>query len=468
MHRHFVTGRLAEHALREVVAGLAARQGFEYSIGVMPITVAALMTPQWLLRHWQVPSIASEIILPGYCAEGLETLQAVTAVPIRIGPHDLRDLPAFFGEKARSVEIGPHNIEIVAELNHAWKLSEEELRTQSRQLRADGADIIDLGCTPGRPWSDVGDAVRRLRDEGLRVSIDTLDPAEAAMACRAGAELVLSVNQSNREAACDWGVEVVAIPDLPQDLESLDRTIEWLAQRQVPLRIDPILEPIGLGFWNSLERYAITRRRYPDAKMLMGIGNLTELTDVDSAGVNLLLLGICQELQIQSVLTTQVINWARSSVRECDIARRLVHFAVEHRVPPKRLNDQLVLLRDPRLLEYPPEVLDRLAAEIRDQNFRIFAQQGEIHVVSAQLHVHGTDPFQVFEQLTNQVGEGLIDPGHAFYLGYELSKAVTALTLGKHYEQDEALRWGHLTRRERHHRLRRAKRRQNPAEPDPR
>ncbi len=36
--------------------------------------------------------------------------------------------------------------------------------------------------------------------------------------------------------------------------------------------------------------------------MMMGIGNITELTDVDSAGINMLMLGICQELRIESVL----------------------------------------------------------------------------------------------------------------------------------------------------------------------
>ena len=38
-----------------------------------------------------------------------------------------------------------------------------------------------------------------------------------------------------------------------------------------------------------------------------------------------------------------------------------------------------------------------------------------------------------------------VDPGHAFYLGYEMAKAGTALTLGKDYRQDQALDWGHLT-----------------------
>ena len=50
-HYHFVTGRLAEAAVRSVVDSLAKRFSFQYSIGVMPITVAALMTPRWLLRN---------------------------------------------------------------------------------------------------------------------------------------------------------------------------------------------------------------------------------------------------------------------------------------------------------------------------------------------------------------------------------------------------------------------------------
>ena len=128
--------------------------------------------------------------------------------------------------------------------------------------------------------------------------------------------------------APDWGVEVVAIPDQPGSLDGLDQTIEFLAERGVPFRIDPILEPIGFGFAASLDRYFEVRRRYPEAAMMMGVGNLTELTDVDSAGVNTVLVGFCQELKIRSVLTTAVINWARSSVRELDLARRLVHHAV--------------------------------------------------------------------------------------------------------------------------------------------
>jgi dihydropteroate synthase-like protein len=309
--------------------------------------------------------------------------------------------------------------------------------------------VIDVGCDPSSTWAGVGDAVRALRDEGLRVSIDSFDPAEVQAAVEAGAELVLSVNGSNAARARSWGREVVAIPDVPATLEGLDRTVELLAGWGVKFRIDPVLEPIGLGFAASLGRYLEVRRRYPDAEMMMGVGNLTELTDVDSAGVNVLLLGFCQEVGVRSVLTTEVINWCRSCVRELDLARRLVHHACARRVLPKHLEPDLVLLRDPKLREHGEEALRELAARVTDRNFRLFAERGLLHVFNARLFLEGADPFALFARM---LGREPIDPSHAFYLGYEMAKAVTALTLGKNYTQDQALRWGFLTVPEESHR----------------
>src|SRR5262249_17802225 len=162
---------------------------------------------------------------------------------------------------------------------------------QARAAVREGADVIDLGCDPGATWAGVGEAVRALRAEGVHVSIDSFDRREGQDAVAAGAELVLSVNGTNADAARSWGCEGVAGPDVPATLEGLDRTVETLHAAGVPFRIDPILEPIGFGFAASLGRYLEVRRRYPQAEMMMGVGNLTELTDVDSAGVNVMLLG---------------------------------------------------------------------------------------------------------------------------------------------------------------------------------
>ena len=115
---------------------------------------------------------------------------------------------------------------------------------------------------------------------------------------------------------------------------------------------------------------------------MMGVGNLTELTDVDSAGVNTLLLGFCQELGIRSVLTTAVINWARSSVRELDLARRLVHHAVSRRTLPKHVEPGWSCSATPRSPGSAPEDLAELQRRIKDPNWRIFAEDGKIHAMN--------------------------------------------------------------------------------------
>ena len=48
-------------------------------------------------------------------------------------------------------------------------------------------------------------------------------------------------------------------------------------------------------------------------------------------------------------------------MRECDLARRLVHYAVGRRVLPKHLDAGLVMLRDPAVPEFGAEQLDALA-----------------------------------------------------------------------------------------------------------
>jgi dihydropteroate synthase len=443
----FVTGRLAEFALRRLLDDLAREAGFTAEVAVLPISVAALMTPKWVGRHLDVAQDVERVILPGHCKGDLgPVVERARGARVERGPCDLRDLPALFGQGDIAPRgYGSHDIVILAEINHVPRLEQAELIRQAEQFRAEGADVIDLGCDPGNSWSRIGEAVSALRDRGMRVSIDSFDPAEVGSACAAGAELVLSVNATNRERAPDWPVEVVAVPDQPHSLDGLDQTIEYLTRRGVTFRVDPILEPIGFGFAASLGRYLEVRRRYPDAAMIMGVGNLTELTDVDSAGVNAILLGFCQELGIKSVLTTAVINWARSSVRELDLARRLVYHAVVHQTLPKHLEPALVVLRDPEVPEFGSLNLAELQLRIRDPNWRIFAEAGMIHALNNTQFLHDPDPFVLFEQM------GVTDVAHAFYLGYEMMKAKTALTLSKAYRQDQALAWGFLTEPELSH-----------------
>ncbi len=445
----FVTGKLAEPALRRQLASLAPQVGFEYDVAVMPITVAALLTTPWIAKRLQVPGGADRIVLPGLCKGDVAALRAITEVPVQLGPKDLRDLPELFGRCSGPPDgYGAYDIEIVAEINHAPQKPFAEILRIAHHYRDSGADIIDLGCDPGSTWHGVGDTVRELVAQEFHVSIDSFDPAEVQAALEAGAELVLSVNGTNLDEAGRMlhdfpHAEVVAIPDTPDDLPSLWRTVERLQNHGVKHRLDPILEPIGFGFAASLGRTLETRQRCPDAEIMMGIGNLTELTDVDTAGVNVLLAGFCQEVGVRSVLATEVINWGRSAVKEFALARRLVHFAVTHKTLPKRLEPDLVMLRDPKLHDLGETALAELAARLTDRNYRIFAERGELHILNGEVYLRGTDPFALFAELLKQ--DAKLDASHAFYLGYEFAKAITALTLGKDYTQDNALRWGFLT-----------------------
>ena len=451
----FVTGKLAEPSLRRVLKELAPSAGFEPEIAVLPITVAALMTTDWVARHLPKFEPVERVVLPGLCRGEIELVSDVANAPAEFGPKDLRDLPEHFGKRKGPPEgYGMFDIEILAEINHAPRLRIEQLLETASRFRANGADVIDLGCTPGETWSSIDEVVRTFKKEGFRVSVDSFDPAEVEPALAAGAELVLSVNRSNVERAAKWcrdfpDVEFVTIPDTPSDLDSLDRTVDHLLNAGGKVRLDPILEPIGFGFAESLIRYRTVRHKYPALPMTMGIGNVTELTDVDSAGVNVVLAAFCQELGVRSVLTTEVIPWCRSAVKEFDLARRLVYHSIKNGVLPKHLEPNLIMLRDRKIFEHGPAGLTEFASSITDRNYRLFAEGGLLHLINGQMHLTGNDPFAIFEQVVRT--DSKMDSEHAFYLGYEFAKAVTALTLGKQYTQDQALDWGFLTRPETPH-----------------
>ena len=378
---HFVTGRLAEHSLRQALEGLSAQSSFSYTVDVLKITVAALMTPKWIASRINVPEGTDVVIIPGYCEGALDPIDKVVCCEVIRGPRDLRRLDVFFNQpNDRGTEYGASDIQILAEINHAPDLHLDDIIKYARKYSTDGADVIDVGCNPGGTWSGVADAVKAIRDLGLDVSIDSMNVREVELAVRAGARLVLSVNETNREAAVDWGVEVVVVPDNPTTQDGLEQTVDYLAGQDVALRIDPVLSPIGFGFAESIGNYLEIRKRYIDAEIMMGIGNLTELTDTDSAGINVLLLGLCQELGIRSVLTTEVIPWAQTSIRECDIARQLVFHAVQNGVLPKHVEEKLIILRDADKPDYNALFFDKLSADIRDHNIRLFVDDAGIHL----------------------------------------------------------------------------------------
>jgi dihydropteroate synthase-like protein len=436
----FITGKLAERALKETLAGMQAE--FEHEVAALKISVAALMTTPFILHALRSPA-CDLLMIPGLCRVNTQELEQSLGVKVEKGPKDLRDIPYYFGAEKKREGYGGYDLTILAEINDAPTLPIGEVLSKAHYYAACGADIIDVGCIPAQPAGHVGEIVSALRSEGFRVSIDSFDTQEILAADKAGAELLLSVNSQNLHLVQDLACSPVIIPDFGKGLDSLAANIEAVERLGMTRYIiDPILAPIGFGFAESLARYAEARRRFPQTEILMGVGNITELTDADSTGINALLTGIMSELQIRYVLTTEVASWARGSVRELDLARRLMHYARQRGVLPKNLDDGLLTIKD-RRIDCPSEAeLREMQRMVTDPNFRIFADREAIYVFNRDLFIKETDIRRIFDQITAHLGPEPI--GHAFYLGRELMKARLAMLLGKKYIQEEELQWGYL------------------------
>jgi dihydropteroate synthase-like protein len=230
----------------------------------------------------------------------------------------------------------------------------------------------------------------------------------------------------------------VVIPDFGEGLASLERNTAQLDEWGVPYVMDPILDPISFGFTESLHRFYETRRRHPNAEMLMGLGNLTELTDADSIGINAVMAGVVTELGIDYVLSTEVISWTRGAVKELDLARKLMYYAHKNRLLPKDIDDGLLTVKDPPHESYGEAELRHMHQLVSDKNFRIFTDDTWIYVFNRDIFIRSTDPQEIFAQLD------VTEPSHAFYLGKELERAALSVQLGKKYTQEDQLRWGYL------------------------
>jgi dihydropteroate synthase-like protein len=229
----------------------------------------------------------------------------------------------------------------------------------------------------------------------------------------------------------------VLVPQRGGDEESLYRAIDALQARGRKFLADSILDPIPFGFTASVVRYHRLRERYPEAPILMGVGNLTELTDADTSGINALLFGIAAELRVAAVLTTQVSPHARRAVREADWARRIMHAAARQRSLPKGLSDALLTTHAKRPFPDSPEEIAATAAQVRDPSFRVQVSAEGLHVYNRDGLRQGQGAFELWPQLKLED-----DAAHAFYMGVELANAEIAWRLGKRYVQDQPLDWG--------------------------
>jgi dihydropteroate synthase len=430
----FLTGRLAEPRLARTVAGLGLPEG-SWRIANVGVKVAALMTEAIVRNRLKAPLDADRVIVPGRSRMNLGELKEHYGVPFERGPDEIVDLPQFFGKGGKPPDLSRYDLRIFAEIVDAPGLTVEQMVERAGKLKAEGADVIDIGCQPDVPFPQLEDVIAALRKGGFKVSVDSGNVEELHRGAKAGADYVLSLDETTLDAVVGTKTVPVLVPKPHGDLASLVRAIDLCRAKGIACLADPVLDPIHFGFMTSLERYAELRRERPDVEILMGTGNLTELTDADSQGVTAILLGICSELQIRDVLVVQVSPHTRRTIQEHDAARRLMYRAREDESLPKGYGGGLLSLHDMRPYPDTPEQI--AARVVRDQNYRIEVAEDGIHIYNRDGHHVARDAFSLFDKLGVEA-----DGAHAFYLGHELAKAEIAHALGKRYTQDGSLDWG--------------------------
>jgi dihydropteroate synthase-like protein len=431
-----LTGHLAYPRLERLMRSLG-ETNFSWEVCNIGVKVAALMTEAIIMHRLARPVAADRVILPGRCRANLAHLSDYLGVPVQRGPDELSDLPVYLGHGGKAPDLSRFAVRIFAEIVDAPFLPVAALLERAATMRKSGADVIDLGCLPDTPFPHLEDSIRALRAAGHLVSIDSANRQELARGAKAGANFILSLDETSLDIAQDTGATPVLVAAPHGDLQSLIRAACQAEQRGMSFIVDPILDPIHFGFAESLVRYVETRRCLPGAEMMMGTGNLTELTESDSCGITAILLGLCSELDIRNVLTVHVSPHTRRSIEEHDAARRLMFAAREDGALPKGYEAGLLQLHDRAPFPSSVQELAELAKEVRDANFRIATAEDGIHIFNRDGHHVARDALSLFPKLGVES-----DGAHAFYLGTELVKAEIAFALGKRYSQDEPLDWG--------------------------
>ncbi|NQT09012.1 dihydropteroate synthase, partial [Candidatus Bathyarchaeota archaeon] len=257
-----VTGRLAEDSARRYTTGLDV----DVDVRVLPVSVAAFITPEAAAESLTSVKGYDLILLPGTIRGDVTTVEEATGTPTYKGPSYTYELPLILpfldrvelsktesaskllrgvkeslalkeieeveeswrevlneeggfiiGGEGREVAVGSaFPMRVIAEIVNAPTLELDQVMKRARYFEAEGADIIDIGMLANDPKPDmigeILDAIHSAVD--LPVSIDTLDPSEIEAAVSAGVDLVLSVDAGNMEEVAPYvrDVPVVVLP----------------------------------------------------------------------------------------------------------------------------------------------------------------------------------------------------------------------------------------------------------------
>lgn len=434
----FLTGKLAEPGLHRVLEEMKALP-FDYRVHQLGVSVAALMTDKMIARRLTPEIIADsdQIVVPGRCRGDLDALAAQLGVEVVRGPDELKDLPLYYGLAKKASDLSRYDVNIFAEIVDAPERSIDSIIERAKYYRNNGADVIDIGCLPEEKFPHLEEAIVALHENGFKVSVDSLELDDLRRAGKAGADYLLSLTEKTYHLAEETDALPILVPAEMGSLASLERAMEAMDKINRPWIADPILDPIHFGFTNSLVRYHELRAKYPDAPIMMGVGNLTELTDADTSGVNALLFGIISELNIGNVLATEVSAHARKAISEANTARRMMYAAKQESALPRDFTGDLLVAHERRPFPDSEEDIVQLSSNIKDPNYRIKVAEKGIYMFNRDGLMQDTDPFAFYPQIDLNG-----DTGHAFYLGAELARAQIAWQLGKRYNQDEELKWG--------------------------
>lgn len=346
-------------------------------------------------------------------------------------------------------------MKVMGEIVGAMEMDARTLQVRIEAFIARGADIIDLGATLNTRRGQVRRAVSLAKTiTQAPISIDTLDPELINEGVEAGADIVLSLNNTNIETAgpivARAGITAVVIPDEGKSLESLLRNIEAANRLGIKKIIaDPVLDPVGHNITESIVRYHEFHRMYPEVPVFFGAGNVTELMDVDTIGVNATLCGIGAEAGASILFTPEFSDKAHGSIRELKRASEMMQLSRIRESSPKDLGLDLLCIKEKR--RRPDSPLPQNAIQARSsKNWRvdptgpicirivpdsISGNGGLIVAEHEKVSVVGKNAREVMDTLLELKIVSRLD--HAAYLGRELEKAELALHFNRSYAQDD-------------------------------
>lgn len=365
---------------------------------------------------------------------------------------------------------------VLAEIANAPILTKEELIRKCKYFLANGADMIDIGMIAGEDMSHkIPEMISTLRPivGEKALSIDTLNSKEIAVAIEHGIDMVLSIDLGNYKEVLpllkEYNVPTVALPTnfshgkVPHTVEERVTAMNELAKicedEGVQIIADLILDPVNS---KSIVDSILTCRKYHEKRpepMFFGVGNVNELMDTDSTGVNALLSGIAMELGASILFTPEESGKTYGSVYELAIASKMMFLAKNRESIPKDLGINLLVFKDKKKrqdlyenfedsdFDVPLEKANESKKFVLDPvgSFKIKVEHSIIPENSKIVvtHFKKTVPdLTIVGRYTKELYDELIRQGivtrleHAAYLGAELQKAEIAMITGKEFIQD--------------------------------